>query len=403
MDDRPRLIVLTSTYPRWESDHEPGFVHELTKRLAGEFEVTVLCPHAPGALTNERMDGVDIVRYRYAPQALERLVNDGGIVTNLRRHRWMTLLLPGFFLAQLVSLLVLFKHKKPAVIHAHWIIPQAFIATLVNLLRRRDTPVLVTSHGADLYALNGPVIRRIKRWTLSRCSKATVVSNAMRPCLQGLGMPEKQIAIAPMGVDMEKFCPDPVESRDLNELLFVGRLVEKKGVRHLLDAMPHVLSRHPEIFLTVVGFGPELPELQSQSQRLGLDGRVKFTGALAQSALPGHYRRAAMLVAPFVQASSGDREGLGLVSVEALACGCPVVTTRIDAVKEVFGGKWPRYLAEPEDPLSLAAAIIRVLENPRAASTWAKDQYRPLKHKFSWDQVALRYCRYLKSMIDHRG
>ena len=76
---RPRLLVLTSTYPRWAGDPEPGFVHELSRRLTDKFQVTVLCPHACGALPKEQLDGVKVIRYRYAPERWERLVNNGGI------------------------------------------------------------------------------------------------------------------------------------------------------------------------------------------------------------------------------------------------------------------------------------------------------------------------------------
>ena len=83
---RPKLLVLASTYPRWAADHEPGFVHELSSRLTDRFEVRVLTPHHKGAATREERDGVDVYRYRYAPEKLETLIYDGGMVTNLRRQ-----------------------------------------------------------------------------------------------------------------------------------------------------------------------------------------------------------------------------------------------------------------------------------------------------------------------------
>ena len=78
---RPVLLVLASTYPRWADDHEPGFVHELARRLTDRFRVLALVPHSPGSSTRETLDGVEVIRYRYAPGRLETLVNDGGIVT----------------------------------------------------------------------------------------------------------------------------------------------------------------------------------------------------------------------------------------------------------------------------------------------------------------------------------
>ena len=82
------LLVLASTYPRWAGDPEPSFVHELARRMGTEFRVIVVCPHAMGAKQKELLDGVEVVRYRYAPERWETLVNDGGIVANLKARRW---------------------------------------------------------------------------------------------------------------------------------------------------------------------------------------------------------------------------------------------------------------------------------------------------------------------------
>ena len=85
---RPTILVLASTYPRWAGDHEPGFVHELCRRLANRFRIVALVPDAPGASSDGAMDGVEVIRYRYAPLAMQTLVPNGGIVANLRAARW---------------------------------------------------------------------------------------------------------------------------------------------------------------------------------------------------------------------------------------------------------------------------------------------------------------------------
>ncbi|RRN58791.1 glycosyltransferase family 4 protein [Pseudoxanthomonas sp. SGNA-20] len=395
---RPRLLVLASTYPRWANDHEPGFVHELAKRLVDHFEVMVLCPHAPGAATRETLDGVEVVRYRYAPESLERLVNDGGIVTNLRRHPWMLALLPGFLLGQLLALASVVRHRPPAAIHAHWIIPQGFVAALAGTLGLHRSPILVTSHGADLYALGGWLPRKLKQWTLRRCTRATVVSTAMLEPLHSLGMAPAHTSVAPMGVDCRRFAPHPGTPRSPRELLFVGRLVEKKGLRHLLDAMPMVVAKHPGTTLTIAGFGPELEERMAQARHLGIADKVRFLGAVTHDRLPDLYRRVAMLVAPFVPSESGDRDGLGLVSAEALACECPVVTTRIDAVKEVFDGIWPPHCVTPGSPDELAEAICKVLDRHDDAVSWAQEQAIRIRKKHDWSSVSDDYASMLKDL-----
>src|SRR5690606_19375146 len=90
----PRILVLTTTYPRWESDHEPSFVHDLCKELARDFDVLVVTPSSQGAARRETMDGVAIERFRYAPSRFETLIHNGGIVANLHGSPWKWLLLP---------------------------------------------------------------------------------------------------------------------------------------------------------------------------------------------------------------------------------------------------------------------------------------------------------------------
>lgn len=397
---RPKLLVLASTYPRWQADPEPGFVHELSRRLTARFDVVVLCPHAKGALPQERMDGVDIVRYGYAPERWERLVNDGGIVSNLRHRPWTALLLPTFLLGHLWALQRLLRSVRPDVIHAHWILPQALMIALLQLIGARTPPTLVTSHGADLFALRGRLPMWIKRFTIRRMQATSVVSSAMLEPMLALGAHADALTVAPMGVDLQhRFTPDLQSPRSRNQLLFVGRLVEKKGLTHLLDALPKILERHPGTTLNIVGFGPELTRCQQQVDRLRLQAHVHFLGPISQTALPELYRRSTMLIAPFVQDSSGDQEGLGLVMVEALGCGCPVVTTRLPAIQELHEGRWPPYVAEPGDPVSLAAQVNALLDNPEAGRTWVEGLHPLLIARFDHETVAAGYAAQLAALI----
>ena len=399
---RPRLLVLASTYPRWANDHEPGFVHELAKRLVDRFDVTVLCPHAPGAATRELLDGVTVVRYRYAPVSLERLVHDGGMVTKLRRQPWMFLLLPGFLLGQLLALARLVRKDRPAVIHAHWIIPQAFVAALARSLGLHRSPILVTSHGADLYALRGWLPRQLKRWTVRRCACATVVSTAMLEPLRLLGMPPERTSVAPMGADTSHFSPAPENPRNAHELLFVGRLVEKKGVAHLLRAMPAILRQRPDAHLTIAGFGPDEARLRALAAELNLLGQVTFLGARPQSDLPDLYRRCAVFVAPFVRAGSGDQEGLPVALMEAIASGCPVLAGEVAGLQDILGEHAKGVVFDPHDEAGLARKILDVLADPALAVRQASQLGAIVRERFDWERVASGYARHLLETIEQR-
>src|SRR3546814_15869964 len=113
---RPRLPSTASTYPRGPGEPEPAFVHGLARRLIDRFEVTVLCPHAKGAAPEEILDGVRVVRYRYAPEHFEVLVNDGGIVTNLRHSPWKWLMVPAFLASQGFVTWKLVRNFRPNVL-----------------------------------------------------------------------------------------------------------------------------------------------------------------------------------------------------------------------------------------------------------------------------------------------
>jgi glycosyltransferase involved in cell wall biosynthesis len=343
------------------------------------------------------MDGVRVVRYRYAPSRWQTLVNDGGMATNLKRQRWKWLLVPGFFISMLWTLWREVRTSRPDVIHVHWIIPQGFIvACLASLVRL--PPFLVTSHGADIYTFRAPLLLAAKRWVVKRAAKLTVVSEPMRRELLAIGADATRISVQSMGVDFEqRFVLGNGAERSSDEILFVGRLVEKKGLRHLLEAMPAILKAHPGASLTVAGFGPELQASRDLAEQLGVTAKVRFLGAVSQAELPSLYRRAAVFVAPFVEARSGDREGLGLVALEAAACGCPVVVSKLPAVVDAFEGL-PVQWVEPGNANALALAVSHSLND--AGSREAAMKVRAgLIDRFEWSAVARAYGRLLLDLV----
>ena len=252
----------------------------------------------------------------------------------------------------------------------------------------REPDALAREHGVALAGrlINGYLNRRYRMRRKSALSIGHILFMLIPPLRMGVDVYARHVPerlLKPTTRLLDYGCP--------RELLFVGRLVEKKGLRHLLDAMPMVVAKHPGTTLTIAGFGPELEERMAQARHLGIADKVRFLGAVTHDKLPELYRRAAALVAPFIPARSGDREGLGLVSVEALACGCPVVTTAIEPVRELFDGQWPPYLAQPANPESLAAQIIQLLDDHEQSLRWASATRHQVVQRFGWHAVARSY------------
>jgi glycosyltransferase involved in cell wall biosynthesis len=160
--------------------------------------------------------------------------------------------------------------------------------------------------------------------------------------------------------------------------------------------MPAILSKRPAAHLTIAGFGPESDELHLRAASLGLHEKVRFLGAVQQVDLPAMYRRAAVLAAPFVAARSGDQEGLGLVLVEAIGCGCPVVTTRLPAIAETFP-HWHACLVEPNRSDKLAAQLCHVLACETVVQREIIAMRNELISRFDWNLVAHGYAKLLKA------
>ena len=393
MTARPRLLVLSSTFPRWPGDPEPGFVFELARHLTHRFEVTVLAPHAPGSLRHEEMDAVKVMRFRYAPGHWEQLASHGGgILGRLRANPLHALLIPPFLLAGAWSLGQLLRREHFDLVHAHWLIPQGATALAVMALTNRRLPLVSTSHGGDIYGLRGTIAERIMGHVLRRSSKITVVSRAMKERALALGADADRLEVLPMGVDLiRRFVPDDALGRESEELLFVGRLVEKKGLAVLLDALPAVARHHPGVRLRVAGDGPLRQSLEQRARALGIAHRVDFLGMISQTKLPALYRRATLLVAPFVVASGGDQEGLGLVTAEAMGCGCPVLASDLPAVRDLICDGQTGCLTPSGDPLALERHLVALLDDAGRRAALAAEARRQVLERFDWQSIAARY------------
>ena len=399
---RPKVLVLTSTYPRWKDDHEPGFVHELSKRLIGDFDVSVLSPHASESAVFEDLDGVKVHRFRYAPAKFETLVNDGGIVTNLKNFRWKWLLLPFFFVGLCWSTFQMIKRFKPHVIHAHWLIPQGSVLLFLKCIGVRVPPYLITCHGADLFALRSRPLTWLKRQVAQSADAITVVSHAMEGEIVALGVPRERITVQSMGVDLSgRFAPDgSVRTNKKHQILFVGRMVEKKGARYLIEAVPAIVQAFPKAVVRMVGFGPELVMLKELAVKLGVNDNIEFTGPKSQEEVADFGRESSVFVAPFVEAEGGDQEGLGLVLVEALGVGCPVVVTDIPAVKDVTQVASDAFcVVQQRSSKELSNAIVRVLKKPDIYRQGALMSRQRLIEKFDWASVASAYSNILSGIV----
>ncbi len=356
---RPRLVVSASTFPAHAGDGTPSFVRDLAVGMADALDPLLVVPAVPGAAAREEGDGICVRRYRFFWRRWEDLA-DGAILENVRSRKSRLLQVPFLLAAQFFALRRAVRRHRPAVLHAHWIIPQGIVARLAA----PRVPLVVTTLGGDLYALNDPLSRWLKRRVLRRAAAVTVMSEDMRQRAIALGANPDATHVMPMGAATKAFAAAalaaPRASGATMELLAVGRLVEKKGFGVLLDAL-RALS--PEAWhLTIVGDGPLRAALEKAAAGLP----VTFVGQLSRAELAAADAAADVAVFPSVRAASGDQDGLPVALLEAMAAGCAVVVSDLPGLADAVVDGDSGLVVTSGDSRALEAALKRLLTDRQA-------------------------------------
>lgn len=316
-----KVLCLTTAYPTPEEPVAGIFVREHVEAARAHAEVEVVHLQRGGArrIEVERDDEAWRVRYPARPATGWHLA---AAARGLRLVRGPDLVHAHFFLAGLPA--VLFQ-RRPVVVSEHW---SVFLP---------EDPLRL-----------GPGGRLAARVAFGRAALVLPVSAALQRGIEAHGI-RARFRVVPNVVDTELFRPG---DGGREGLLAVGLQYPAKGFDVLLDA----LARLPEERLTLVGDGPLRAALEAQAERLGIADRVEFAGTLPKREVAELMRRARLVVVP------SRFETSGVVAIEALASGAPVVASRVGALPELLaesGGA----LVPPDDPAALAAAIRAGAEN----------------------------------------
>lgn len=386
--EKKKLLVTGSTFPRWKGDTEPRFVLDLSEAMTKYFDVTVLVPAAPGAKDREMMNGVNVIRYHYFPiHKWETLCYPGAIVPRIKEKKIRILLVPFLLISLYLNLFRLLPQYD--VVHSHWIIPQGIIQSFFK------KPYIVTGHGGDIRALNIGLIKKLKVRCLKKAQFITVVSNAAKKDVLELYSTDN-IDIIPMGCKIEKFdkkfaVPDYYKQGDKKVVLFVGRLVEIKGITYLIEAMKYVDAK-----LVVVGDGPLRNQLEEQAKEQG--DKIVFLGSKTHEELKIIYASADILAMPSITMSDGSKEGFGLVMLEAMASGLVVVGSNSGGISDLIHHGYNGLLTQERNSQDIAEKINMILTNLDMYMKIIENSKDTVK-KYDYKAIAKKYNSILDEVI----
>lgn len=376
------ILVLSSVYPLSPDGNHGAFIRETILRLQPTgAKFSVFAPAYAGSQSYE-LEGVTVYRFRYFWKRFETLVRDGA-PTKLKRQPLN--LIPAIFYVVLGTwqLFWLCRKLRPDMLHVHWPFPHGVMAWPISKLFK--IPMIFSFHGGELLlARRFGFVAHILRWLLPQTAGITVNSSftkglveKLRPC---------PVQVIPYGLTVEAKAVPPRVPEKEPTLLFVGRLDERKGVPYLLDALVELRKARP-VRLRIVGAGILETELKAYCHQLNLDDCTDFLGFVTKAELVNEYANCDVFVLPAIVDSKGDTEGLGIVMIEALAHGKPVVASAVGGIPDVITSGETGCLVPEKNPIALTKAISELLDQPEWADQLGRQGLADIQHRFGWPRI----------------
>jgi glycosyltransferase involved in cell wall biosynthesis len=383
-----KILTFSTLFPNSEQPGHGIFVETRLRHLvaSGQVEARVVAPVPWFPLTHPRF-----ANYAKMAKVPHHEVRHGIPVAHPRYP-----VLPK--IGMNVAPLLLAQAVKPAIgrlidegfdfdlIDAHYFYPDGVAAAMLGRYFRK--PVVITARGSDITLLpQYRLPRKMIRWAAGQASAVITVCNALRDELIGLGVDEQRVTSLRNGVDLELFQPIGRSGNDQFTLLTVGHLVPVKAQELIIAALPLL----PGVRLVVAGDGPNRKMLEDLARELAVAERVTFLGAVPQAQLRQHYGAADALVL------TSSREGWANVLLESMACGTPVVASRVYGTPEVVAAPEAGVLMDERTPQGVAAAVNALRANyPDRLAT------RRYAEGFSWDETTDGQLRVFRQVMQRR-
>ncbi len=371
-----RVVYFVSLFPCWSETFIVREIQELIK-LGVDVRIVSLKHPLEKLVQSDANALLDRVIYppsnaRCAAQVLRRLarqpLREGQDLWMICRGLWRQPAALAKTLAvwwRTLGLMPQVQALAPDHLHAHWATYPSTSALLVSL--RTGLPFSFTAHAHDIFLEDHLLAQKLRHAafgvTISEFNRR-FLADKLRTTV-----PDR-LRIVHCGVSPSAFHFNG-HGRLPGSLIAVGRLDEIKGFEYLIDACRLLRDRGLTFQCRIIGDGPLRDLLQRQIDANGLQTQVSLLGALPQESVREHLDRASVFVLPAVVTQRGDRDGIPVALMEAMAVGLPAVSTRVSGIPELLEHGVSGLLAEPRDANDLAHCIQRMLDDPQAARAMA--------------------------------
>jgi glycosyltransferase involved in cell wall biosynthesis len=404
-----KVCILTSSFPRDEEDPAGPFIYQLAASLAKKgLKIEVLCPHDHGYPYTEYRDNMSITRFPYFyPTKYQRLCYGYGMLPNLRKSMLARYQVPFFIMAEILYCLRLVYKRRVDIIHAQWSLPQGLTGIICKQILK--IPCITTLHGSDIHGLKYPGLKWLNAKVIKHSNACTANSCATAQMAKDISMRDN-IAVVPMGINPRFLSAtrgrNTQRSASVNgqkSIVYAGRLIDLKGVDYLIRALPAVLKEFPKTKLFVIGSGPMKDDLVTLSNRLNLADTVTYIDKVPQEKLLEFYASADLFVLPSIVNEKGETEGLGVVLLEAMACGLPVIGSAVGGIPDIIKDGDTGLLARQKEPESLAEKITQIFSDESLRRKLVENGYQMVEKNFSWDTISEKFIELYREALNRSG
>jgi len=398
-----KVLFIVTSFQRDENDViNPWMIETIQQLKSRGVEVTVYTSAWRG-LGDHEVGGILVRRFHYCPRALEILSHKRTIPDQIKDNKLKTLLVVPYMLFGLLRLRKLLKKEHFDIIHVHWPFPLAIFGYFAA--RWASAPVVNEFYGVELRWVRNkmPVFMPFIRWILKTSDLVVAISSHTRSEIERIA--HVRIEIVPYGSPVPPMTEQRTADKDpsrTRRVLFVGRLVERKGVEFLVRAMKKLDLPFP-VELDIVGAGPEEENLRNLVQQMGLADRVNLAGRVSNVELKEYYASCDCFVLPAIIDSRGDTEGLGVVLIEALSYRKPVVASALGGIVDIIHHEKTGLAVPEKDPKTLAGAISRLLTDQNLSRRLAEDGYKFVQRYFDWNRITDKWLSLYQELIARKS